>query len=191
MRDPEAPSQDGASSHPDGVASHPDVTRVVPGAARAGGLGARLRGTWRVIVSEASMVPAIQPGDWLLVDPTTRRWPRRGSVVVFREPLSGLLAIKRVAARPGDWVPFADAWLQLGDDEAWLLGDADEAAAAGAGFGAPVDSRRYGPVRVEALVGRAWFRYGPAGRMGRLARGPADLLARGRIAPMPVAAPEL
>ena len=42
------------------------------------------------------MEPAIEPGDWLLVDPTVDRWPRRGSVVVFREPDSGLLAIKRV-----------------------------------------------------------------------------------------------
>ena len=31
-----------------------------------------------------------------------------------------------------------------------------------AGLGEPVDSRRYGPVPVELLVGRAWFRYAPA-----------------------------
>ncbi|MEA2620811.1 MAG: hypothetical protein QOC97_1584, partial [Chloroflexota bacterium] len=30
------------------------------------------------------MTPAIEPGDWLLIDPTIVRWPRRGSVVVFR-----------------------------------------------------------------------------------------------------------
>ena len=47
------------------------------------------------------MRPTIEPGDWLLVDPTVRRWPRRGSVVVFREPESDILAIKRVAAMPG------------------------------------------------------------------------------------------
>ena len=44
------------------------------------------------------MLPAVSPGDWLLVDPTIRRWPRRGSIVVFREPDTGELAIKRVAA---------------------------------------------------------------------------------------------
>jgi signal peptidase I len=138
------------------------------------------------------MAPAIQPGDWLLIDPTTRRWPRRGSIVVFWEPLSGALAIKRVAARPGDWVPFADGWLQLADDEAWLVGDADDATVAAAGFGTPVDSRRYGPVPVEALVGRAWFRYGPAGRLGRLDPPSGDLLARGRdsLMPVPRAEPE-
>lgn len=117
------------------------------------------------------MLPAIRPGDWLFVDPTVARWPRRGSVVVFREPGSGLLAIKRVVARPGDWVRFADGWLQMGDDEAWLRGDASDEALAAEGHGPGIDSRRYGPVPVEALVARAWFRYGPSpGRVGVLPR---------------------
>jgi signal peptidase I len=135
------------------------------------------------------MRPAIEPGDWLLVDPTTRRWPRRGSVVVFHEPFTDVLAIKRVAARPGDWVPFADGWLQLGEDEAWLLGDATDEALEAAGHGAAVDSRRYGPVPVEALMGRAWFRYGPARRLGRLGHPPPDLLERGRGGNIPVGMP--
>ena len=71
------------------------------------------------------MLPAIEPGDWLLVDPTTIRWPRRGSVVVFHEPDGGALAVKRVAAGPGDRVPFAEGYLELADDEAWLVSDAD------------------------------------------------------------------
>jgi signal peptidase I len=180
MRDPEAPSEGGASSRP------PEASQsVVRGRARAAGLPERLRGTWRVSVVEGSMAPAIQAGDWLLVDPTVRRWPRRGSVVVFRVPGSDLLAVKRVAARPGDWVPFADGWLRMGDDEAWLLGDADDEALATAGHGTPIDSRRYGPVPVEALIGRAWFRYGPLRRIGRPAPAPADLLERGRVALMP------
>ncbi len=48
-------------------------------------------GPWQVAVTEASMVPTIQPGDWLLIDPTTHRWPRRGAIVVFREPLTASL----------------------------------------------------------------------------------------------------
>ena len=146
--------------------------RLVRGIPRPGGLGARLEGAWRVAVADGSMRPSIDPGDWLLVDPTTARWPRRGSVVVFREPGSDVLAIKRVAARPGDWLPFAGGHLQMGDDEAWLLSDASDAALEAAGFGPAVDSRRYGPVPVEALVGRAWFRYWPGRSMGRLPRGP-------------------
>ncbi len=116
------------------------------------------------------MTPSIQPGDWLLVDPTVGRWPRRGSLVVFREPGTDILALKRVAGRPGDWVPFAGAWLRLAEDEAWLLSDAADEALAAAGHGTAVDSRRYGPVPVKGLVGRAWFRYWPARRMGPLPR---------------------
>lgn len=144
-----------------------------------GGLWQRLTGPWRVAVAEASMSPSILAGDWLLVDPTVARWPRRGSVVVFREPGSETLAIKRVAGRPGDVVPFADGWLRLAEDEAWLLSDADDDALEAAGHGQAVDSRRYGPVPVAALVGRAWFRYGPIRRIGRLPKAPSRPFRRG------------
>jgi signal peptidase I len=116
------------------------------------------------------MSPAIEAGDWLLVDPTVDRWPRRGSVVVFREPDSNELAIKRLAAGPGDHVPYADGYLILAPDEAWLLSDAADAVLMAAGLGQPIDSRRYGPVPVGLLVGRAWFRYGPIARLGLIAR---------------------
>ena len=122
-----------------------------------------MAGTWRVAVVEESMAPAIASGDWLLVDPTARRWPRRGSIVVFREPDTDLLAIKRVAARGGDHVRVAEGLLHLAPDEAWLLGDVVDRS---------VDSRRYGPVGFDRFVGRAWFRYAPVGRVGVL--GAAD-----------------
>jgi signal peptidase I len=124
------------------------------------------------------MAPAIEPGDWLLVDPTIVRWPRRGSAVVFREPDGGRLAIKRVAAGPGDRVAFAQGYLELADDEAWLLSDATPETAAASGYGEPIDSRVYGPVPVELLVGRAWFRYAPLRRLGRIAR-PGSLATAG------------
>jgi signal peptidase I len=123
-----------------------------------------------VAVVEPSMAPAIEAGDWLLVDPTTTRWPRRGSIVVFHDPTDGELSVKRVSGRPGERVPFADGFIDLADDEAWLLSDATEADTAEAGFGAPVDSRRFGPVPVELLVGRVWFRYAPLRRVGRISR---------------------
>jgi signal peptidase I len=116
------------------------------------------------------MEPGIREGDWLLVDPTTDRWPRRGSIVAFHEPDSGALSIKRFAGTPGDRVPFRDGYLELADDEAWLLADASPTAAADAGFGAPIDSRSFGPVPVALLVGRVWFRYAPLRRIGRIER---------------------
>jgi len=114
------------------------------------------------------MRPAIEPGDWLLIDPTVDRWPRRGSIVLFREPDTETLAIKRVAAGPGQRVSFANGYLELADDEAWLLSDAGAEATAAAGFGEPIDSRRYGPVQLDLLIGRAWFRYAPLRRIGRI-----------------------
>jgi len=131
----------------------------------------RVRGPWRVAVSESSMRPAIEPGDWLLLDPTTHRWPRRGAVVVIREPDSDVLAIKRVAAGPGERVALDEGHLVLGPDEAWLLSDAADAELIAAGLGRPVDSRRYGPVPLDCLVGRAWFRYAPLHRIGRIRPG--------------------
>ncbi len=120
-----------------------------------------LDGTWRVAVAEESMAPSLVAGDWLLLDPICDRWPRRGSVVVFREPETGILAIKRVAARPGDRVRIAAGILHLAPDEAWLLGDNGAVS---------MDSRRYGPVPLDTLVGRAWFRYGPLTRLGFIPR---------------------
>jgi signal peptidase I len=122
-----------------------------------------------VAVVESSMRPAIEPGDWLLIDPTVVRWPRRGTVVLFREPDGETLAVKRVAAGPGERVPFADGYLELAEDEAWLIGDATAVETAADGHGQPIDSRRFGPVPLELLVGRAWFRYAPLRRIGRIA----------------------
>jgi len=150
----------------------------------------RILGSWRVAVAEGSMLPTIAPGDWLLVDPTTRTWPRRGSVVVVREPDTAVLSLKRVVAGPGDTVPFAEGWLRLADDEAWLGADASVETAAAAGFGAPRDSRRYGPVPLDLLVARAWFRYVPWHRLGRLRRRQA-VPNRGPVGPGRPAAPRL
>lgn len=132
------------------------------------------RGPWRAEVAEGSMASSLLPGDWLFLDPTSRRWPRPGSIVVIREPGTGILAIKRVAARGvrgavagvggSGTGGSAEAGLErlehpLGSREAWLLGDAPADS---------IDSRTYGPLDADALVARAWFRYGPPGRIGRL-----------------------
>ena len=112
------------------------------------------------------MEPTLHEGDWLLVDPTTTRWPRPGSIVAFLDPGSGALAVKRVAAVPGERVPFGGGYLELADDEAWLVADATPAEAAAAGLGPPRDSMRFGPVPIAFLVGRVWFRYAPLRRIG-------------------------
>lgn len=116
------------------------------------------------------MAPAILPGDWLVVNPLVTRWPSRGTVVVFREPFGETLAIKRVAGRAGDRVPFANGFLTLGAGEAWLVADADVKAAAAVGSGPPIDSERFGPVAESDLVAGVVLRYAPLRRIGRIAR---------------------
>ena len=123
------------------------------------------------------MLPAIEPGDWLVLDPRVRAWPRPGAVVVFREPMTDALALKRVAAGPGERVRFAEGYLTLADDEAWLVADASEALTVAAGFGPPIDSRRFGPVSLDHLVGRVLFRYAPLRRFGRIAPAPTAATA--------------
>jgi signal peptidase I len=123
------------------------------------------------------MLPAIAPGDWLLVNPLVARWPKPGRVVIFREPDSGELAVKRVAAVPGTRVRFAAGWLVLADDEAWLTADASPGLTGRAGFGPPVDSNRFGPVSASLLMGEVVFRYGPLGRIGPISSRRGPLLA--------------
>jgi Signal peptidase, peptidase S26 len=118
------------------------------------------------------MLPAIEPGDWLVVNPRVRAWPRTGAVVVFREPMTDALALKRVAAGPGEKIRFAEGFLTLAPDEAWLLSDASEARTVAEGFGPPIDSRRFGPVSLHRLVGQVLFRYAPLRRFGRIAAAP-------------------
>ena len=92
------------------------------------------------VVSGRSMLPSYREGDWLVL--RTRApgasTPRRGQVVVARIP-GDIEAIKRI---------------RLVDSEgrAWLQGDnADEST----------DSRDFGPVSPDAIVGRVLFRYWP------------------------------
>jgi hypothetical protein len=83
-------------------------------------------------------------------------------------------------------VAFAEGFIHLGPDEAWLVSDADPTATEAAGFGPPRDSRTYGPVPVADYVARAWFRYGPVGRIGRIGRG----VRHRRGTPIPPGTPE-
>ena len=65
---------------------------------------------------------------------------------------------------------FETGYLELADDEAWLIADATPDQTAAAGLADPVDSNRFGPVPVAMLVGRVWFRYAPLRRVGRIGR---------------------
>ena len=90
----------------------------------------------RVEVAEVSMLPALRPGDWLLVRRT--RSIRPGQIVLARHPgRPDLLIVKRAARRQGV------GW--------WLTSDNPDPAA--------VDSRRFGPVPDALIQGRVLLRY--------------------------------
>ena len=94
----------------------------------------------RVRVVGPSMEPTLANGDWWLV---RRGAPvRPGDVVLLRHPRRpDALVVKRVDRREGE------GW--------WVLGDNPDASE---------DSRQFGPVPDDDVIGRLWFRYGPLRR---------------------------
>ncbi len=95
------------------------------------------------------MEPALEPGDWLLVDPDAyaRRPPEPGSLILAPDPRQAdLLLVKRVGS--------VDA-----DGRLRLLGDAPDAS---------TDSRTFGSIDPVTVQGQPWFRYWPLRRAGRV-----------------------
>ena len=86
------------------------------------------------------MAPALSPGERVLVNKAAY-WlgrPRPGDLVVVRDPRQPeRLLIKRIGESAN-----GDGWLVLGDNPV-----------------ASTDSRAFGPVRREDIVGKVWFRY--------------------------------
>ena len=133
------------------------------------------------IVSGSSMDPTFEDGQYLIVDEITYRFrePERGEVIIFRYPKDpSKFFIKRVVGLPGETIliqkgkvsikedeetvvleePYTqgltikDMSRNLGDNEYFVLGDNREASS---------DSRIWGPVPREDVIGRALFRLLP------------------------------
>ena len=99
---------------------------------------------FRIAVVEPSMVPALYPGDWLLVLRTNRIRP--GQLVIAINPQTpDMLVVKRAT--------------HLADDDTWWL-DSDNP------YAGAVDSHRFGPVPAALITGRVVVRYWPI-RNGR------------------------
>ncbi len=94
------------------------------------------------------MEPTLAAGDRLLVVRVRR--PRPGDVVALGDPRDpARTVVKRVAGAAGDTFTVA------GDNP-----------------GGSTDSRHFGPVPLGLFRGRVVYRYAPAGRTGRVLRGP-------------------
>ena len=130
-----------------------------------------------MVVADESMEPTLTAGDRLWVEPARRI--ARGDIVVVRDPEDAdRLLVKRVGALAGDRVyvtrtgvqrvrdppaagPPDDALEELVVPPRHLFLVSDRPTLAR-------DSRKFGPVGVDRLVGRAWHRYFPPGRRGDL-----------------------
>ena len=157
-------------------------------------------------VDQNSMMPTIQPREYVLIDKLSPRFNdyQRGDVVVFQPPedyqQGGIPFIKRVIGIPGDTVSLENGEVFITPpggspvriDEPYVAVDADGRAVPTQPRDAPStsewtvpagsyfvmgdnrlqsqDSRVFGPIERELIVGRAWMRYFPLDRIGFIQR---------------------
>jgi signal peptidase I len=145
----------------------------------------------RLVVAEpfrivsASMVPTLEEGDSVLVDKLAYGddGPRRGELIVFEAPRTGDVTLKRVVGVGGDRVAIEDGLLVVNGrrpDEPYTDPDAIDSVyfgpvrvPAGSVFVLgdnrrdSADSRRFGAVPVDDVIGRVRARIWPPGRWGQ------------------------
>ncbi|HEX8152867.1 MAG TPA: signal peptidase I [Thermoanaerobaculia bacterium] len=130
-------------------------------------------------IPSASMEPTLQTGDVIVVTRYFRGEPQRGDVVVFRS--GNELVVKRVIATPGELVDSHEGRVRIGGyaiSEPYARGATGAMQAQlvapesffvlGDNRGVSEDSRAWGPVRRERIVGRARFVLWSARRGQRL-----------------------
>ena len=135
-----------------------------------------------------SMTPSLHASDRLLVSfrPFATYAPRRGDLVVVRDSRAvERLYIKRVVGLPGGEVRLSQGLLFVGGErlpEPYLEGlpaspgmaesrwslDQGQYFVMGDNRAHSTDSREFGPVGLGQIEGRAWFRFWPLGRWGRI-----------------------
>jgi signal peptidase I len=135
-------------------------------------------------IPSESMEPTLRPGDQALVDKLGGRSPRFGELIAFRAPRTGEILLKRVVGVAGDTVGLEDGVLVV-DGRPIHEPYADPKAIDSVYFG-PVrvragtvfvmgdnranseDSRDFGAVPTDRIIGRAVARVWPPGRWGAM-----------------------
>src|SRR3989338_7863245 len=143
-------------------------------------------------VSGNSMVPTLHTGDYLITEKLSYRFkdPKQGEIIVLKNPRDESQDfIKRIIAVPGDTIQIINNVVYLNGQplqETYLPSDTPTPAGAFLTEGSLVkvasnqyfvfgdnrehssDSREWGPVTKEEIVGHAFFRYFPLQAMDLL-----------------------
>jgi signal peptidase I len=141
-------------------------------------------------IPSGSMEPTLNVGDRVLVNKLAYDFHpvHRGDVVVFAKPPNDAAAgikdlIKRVIGLPGEYIsgqngevyingrPLAEPWLPKGvttDPFRVTLVPLGEYFMMGDNRGNSADSRTIGPIPKHLIIGRAFIRVWPLGRLGTL-----------------------
>jgi signal peptidase I len=130
-----------------------------------------------------SMEPTLHSAQRVVVEKVTYRFvhgPRRGDIVVIDLPGQTDMLIKRVVGLPGEAVEVRSGQVYIDGellDEPWAAGSGGShygpktipplhIFVLGDNRGASNDSRSFGPVKIEHVVGHAWFSYWPLEHVG-------------------------
>jgi len=142
----------------------------------------------RSVVHGSSMEPNFKEGQYLIISRVNYLFgdPQRGDIVVFNSPESDPgdpSLIKRVIGLPGDTVEIRETLVYLNGtllaedyinepcreykcpDESWTLGD-DEYFVMGDNRNVSNDSRSFGPVTHDRIIGEVLLRYWPIDDFG-------------------------
>jgi signal peptidase I len=130
-----------------------------------------------------SMEPNLHSTQRVVVEKVTYRFlhgPRRGDIVVIDLPGQTEMLIKRVVGLPGESVEVRNGQVYIDGeqlDETWTVRPGGgnygpqtipplRVFVMGDNRGASNDSRSFGPVAIEHVVGHAWFSYWPPEYIG-------------------------
>lgn len=130
-----------------------------------------------------SMEPNLHSAQRVVVEKVTYRFfhgPRRGDIVVINLPGHPDMLIKRVIGLPGETIELRGKEVYVDNElleEPWttMAGGGNHGPltvpplhvfVVGDNRGASNDSRSFGPVHIDHIVGRAWFSYWPPEHIG-------------------------
>lgn len=141
-------------------------------------------------VKGASMEPTFQSGDYIFTSKVTYKFrnPQRGDVVVFKSPRNpDIDYIKRIIGLPGDKIVISNGVITVNGnvlDEKYLSDKTNLWETGFAKENVPIvvskeeifvmgdnrprssDSREFGPIPLESIIGQVFFRYFPSNKIG-------------------------